>query len=186
MNLSLLVFQELRFSMKVDPWSFAHCHFYIWYFILFSFYSHSGRMKYWLILSLTIYLAVSTMVINSMKSHINPSQSRFSILFIIMLYWLHMILVLLLFQSIRIILIIGYSQHNGNESSLMKVMWLRMISTTKWVALIIRTILHKAVVSLRGEIHWIISGTPLQNTVNDLFSLFRFLRYEPWCYVRFF
>ena len=46
-----------------------------------------------------------------------------------------------------------------------------------------RTVLHKAIVSLRGEIHWIISGTPLQNTVNDLFSLFKFLRYEPWCYV---
>ena len=46
-----------------------------------------------------------------------------------------------------------------------------------------RTVLHKAIVSLRGEINWIISGTPLQNTVNDLFSLFRFLRYEPWCYV---
>lgn len=46
-----------------------------------------------------------------------------------------------------------------------------------------RTRVHKAIVSLRGSIHWVVSGTPLQNTVNDLFSLFRFLHYEPWCYV---
>lgn len=46
-----------------------------------------------------------------------------------------------------------------------------------------RTRVHKAIVSLRGAIHWVVSGTPLQNTVNDLFSLFRFLHYEPWCYV---
>lgn len=46
-----------------------------------------------------------------------------------------------------------------------------------------RTLVHKAVLALRSEIHWVLSGTPLQNTVSDLYSLFRFLRYEPWCYV---
>lgn len=49
-----------------------------------------------------------------------------------------------------------------------------------------RTLVHKAVVALHSEIHWVLTGTPLQNTVNDLYSLFRFLRYEPWCYVRIF
>ena len=34
--------------------------------------------------------------------------------------------------------------------------------------------------AIPAEIHWVLSGTPIQNTVDDLFALFRFLRFSPW------
>ena len=51
------------------------------------------------------------------------------------------------------------------------------------LGILFRTLVHKAVTSLQAQIRWILSGTPLQNTVNDLFSLFKFLHYQPWCFV---
>jgi DNA repair protein RAD5 len=36
-----------------------------------------------------------------------------------------------------------------------------------------------------GAIHrWAVTGTPLQNSLQDLFSLFLFLQLEPWCQLR--
>lgn len=38
----------------------------------------------------------------------------------------------------------------------------------------------KAVYSLEGECRWCLTGTPIQNGLNDLFSLLHFIRYTPW------
>ena len=35
------------------------------------------------------------------------------------------------------------------------------------LGILFRTLVHKAVTSLQAQIRWILSGTPLQNTVND-------------------
>ena len=43
------------------------------------------------------------------------------------------------------------------------------------------TALHKAVCALHGQRHWGISGTPICNSVNDLYALFKFLGAHPYC-----
>lgn len=48
----------------------------------------------------------------------------------------------------------------------------------------------KAVYQLVGDNKWCLTGTPIQNSVADLFSLIHFIKYTPWsefaCWNRFF
>lgn len=39
----------------------------------------------------------------------------------------------------------------------------------------------KACYGLEADRRWVMTGTPIQNKLEDLFSLIRFLRVEPWC-----
>ncbi|GMH38240.1 hypothetical protein BSKO_06124 [Bryopsis sp. KO-2023] len=39
----------------------------------------------------------------------------------------------------------------------------------------------RAVAHLAAEKRWCLSGTPIQNSIKDLFSYFRFLRFKPYC-----
>ncbi|KAF4443715.1 hypothetical protein FACUT_1140 [Fusarium acutatum] len=41
--------------------------------------------------------------------------------------------------------------------------------------------LHKAAASLEGDARWCLTGTPIQNSFDDLRSLLKFLRFEPFC-----
>ncbi|KAF5584160.1 hypothetical protein FPANT_7972 [Fusarium pseudoanthophilum] len=41
--------------------------------------------------------------------------------------------------------------------------------------------LHKAAASLESDIRWCLTGTPIQNSFDDLRSLLKFLRFEPFC-----
>lgn len=42
------------------------------------------------------------------------------------------------------------------------------------------TLQAKAVLGLDAERRWCLTGTPVQNGIDDLFQLFRFIRLEPW------
>lgn len=39
----------------------------------------------------------------------------------------------------------------------------------------------RACFMLQATHRWCVTGTPLQNSLDDLFTLVRFLRHEPWC-----
>ncbi|KAF5691973.1 hypothetical protein FCIRC_159 [Fusarium circinatum] len=41
--------------------------------------------------------------------------------------------------------------------------------------------LHKAAASLESDTRWCLTGTPIQNSFDDLRSLLKFLRFEPFC-----
>lgn len=43
-----------------------------------------------------------------------------------------------------------------------------------------RTRVAQAAWALRASHRWILSGTPIQNSVNDLYSYFRFLKWAPF------
>lgn len=38
------------------------------------------------------------------------------------------------------------------------------------------------VCQLNAQYRWCLTGTPIQNSINDLFSILKFLRYSPWCF----
>eukprot|EP01054_Gregarina_sp_Poly1_P001214 Gregarina_sp_Poly_1__1213@NODE_1299_length_4435_cov_13_644231_g879_i0_p3_GENE_NODE_1299_length_4435_cov_13_644231_g879_i0NODE_1299_length_4435_cov_13_644231_g879_i0_p3_ORF_typecomplete_len276_score24_53SNF2_N/PF00176_23/1_3e38AAA_22/PF13401_6/26AAA_22/PF13401_6/0_78ResIII/PF04851_15/0_074ResIII/PF04851_15/3_1e02DEAD_2/PF06733_15/1_5DEAD_2/PF06733_15/1_4e02Ku_PK_bind/PF08785_11/0_28BLOC1S3/PF15753_5/1_5e03BLOC1S3/PF15753_5/0_45BLOC1S3/PF15753_5/2_4e03_NODE_1299_length_4435_cov_13_644231_g879_i015 len=39
-----------------------------------------------------------------------------------------------------------------------------------------------AVLSLSSDIKWCLSGTPIQNSLHDIYTSFKFIRIEPWCH----
>jgi SWI/SNF-related matrix-associated actin-dependent regulator of chromatin subfamily A3 len=41
--------------------------------------------------------------------------------------------------------------------------------------------LHKAAAALESDTRWCLTGTPIQNSFDDLRSLLKFLRFEPFC-----
>ena len=43
------------------------------------------------------------------------------------------------------------------------------------------TIVSRACCLLRAERRWCVSGTIIQNSLDDVFALLKFLRHEPWC-----
>jgi len=43
-----------------------------------------------------------------------------------------------------------------------------------------KTAVAKASFTLNAEARWCVTGTPLQNSLVDIYSLLRFIRHEPW------
>ncbi|KAE9611586.1 putative chromatin remodeling SNF2 family [Lupinus albus] len=63
---------------------------------------------------------------------------------------------------------------------LAKVGWFRIILDEAQTIKNHRTQVARACCSLRAKRRWCLSGTPIQNTIDDLYSYFRFLRYDPY------
>lgn len=64
--------------------------------------------------------------------------------------------------------------------ALAKVGWFRVILDEAQTIKNHRTQMARACSSLRAKRRWCLSGTPIQNTIDDLYSYFRFLKYDPY------
>lgn len=68
-----------------------------------------------------------------------------------------------------------------NCGTIARVRWFRVILDEAQIIKNHRTQVARACCSLRAKRRWCLSGTPIQNAIEELFSYFRFLKYEPYC-----
>ncbi|KAM0862152.1 hypothetical protein ACQ4PT_045431 [Festuca glaucescens] len=67
---------------------------------------------------------------------------------------------------------------------LARVRWFRVVLDEAQTIKNHRTKSARACCGLRAKRRWCLSGTPMQNTIDDLYSYFRFLKYEPYSVYR--
>ncbi|XP_071949768.1 helicase-like transcription factor [Antedon mediterranea] len=70
---------------------------------------------------------------------------------------------------------------NGEKSVLHKTQWLRIVLDEGHMIRNPSTMQSKAAIALKSERRWILTGTPIQNSMRDLWSLTVFLKLEPFC-----
>ncbi|TVU43058.1 hypothetical protein EJB05_09494 [Eragrostis curvula] len=61
-----------------------------------------------------------------------------------------------------------------------RVRWFRVVLDEAQTIKNFRTQVAKACCGLRAKKRWCLSGTPIQNAIDDLYSYFRFLKYDPY------
>ncbi|XP_071733157.1 helicase-like transcription factor CHR28 [Rutidosis leptorrhynchoides] len=66
------------------------------------------------------------------------------------------------------------------SGTLAKVNWLRVILDEAQTIKNCRTQVSKSCCGLRAKKRWCLSGTPIQNSIDELFSYFRFLKCDPY------
>ncbi|KAJ6678881.1 HELICASE-LIKE TRANSCRIPTION FACTOR CHR28 [Salix viminalis] len=72
------------------------------------------------------------------------------------------------------------SSIDSDCGALARVSWSRVILDEAQTIKNHRTQVARACCSLRAKRRWCLSGTPIQNSIDDLYSYFRFLRYDPY------
>uniref|UniRef100_A0A8D0AV68 Helicase like transcription factor n=1 Tax=Sander lucioperca TaxID=283035 RepID=A0A8D0AV68_SANLU len=72
------------------------------------------------------------------------------------------------------------SADSGNKSPLHGINWLRVVLDEGHVVRNPNAQMSKAVLGLKAQRRWILSGTPIQNSVKDLWMLLAFLRLKPF------
>ena len=73
----------------------------------------------------------------------------------------------------------------GARSALYAIEWHRIILDEAHYIKGRHTQVAQAVFALKGERRWAVTGTPVQNKLDDLYPLLRFIHFEPWCQVTF-
>ncbi|KAL5982995.1 hypothetical protein ACLOJK_017075 [Asimina triloba] len=72
------------------------------------------------------------------------------------------------------------SAYDNNSGPLARVAWFRVVLDEAQTIKNHRTQVARACCGLRAKRRWCLSGTPIQNAIDDLYSYFRFLRYDPY------
>ena len=72
------------------------------------------------------------------------------------------------------------SSFDCDSGTLARVSWSRVILDEAQTIKNHRTQVARACCSLRAKTRWCLSGTPIQNAIDDLYSYFRFLKYDPY------
>ena len=67
-----------------------------------------------------------------------------------------------------------------DSGPLARVRWFRVILDEAQTIKNHRTQVARACSGLRAKRRWCLSGTPIQNSIDDLYSYFRFLKYDPY------
>ncbi|GAB2284978.1 hypothetical protein Dimus_019433 [Dionaea muscipula] len=69
---------------------------------------------------------------------------------------------------------------DSDKGALGRVSWLRVVLDEAQTIKNHRTQVARACSGLRAKTRWCLSGTPIQNGIDELFSYFRFLKYDPY------
>jgi DNA repair protein RAD5 len=69
----------------------------------------------------------------------------------------------------------------GQCHPLLKFCWGRIILDEAHGIKNPRTVVSKACCMLTAKSRWCVTGTPIQNSLSDVYGLLKFLRHEPWC-----
>ena len=64
---------------------------------------------------------------------------------------------------------------------LLKTPWLRVILDEAHCIKNQKTLVSKVCCDLQAEHRWCVSGTIIQNSLDDVFGIMKFLKHEPWC-----
>lgn len=73
------------------------------------------------------------------------------------------------------------SRNPGQNQPLLMFDWKRIILDEAHGIKNPSTIVSRACCMLKAQNRWAVTGTPMQNSLQDIYGLLKFLRHEPWC-----
>jgi DNA repair protein RAD5 len=71
-------------------------------------------------------------------------------------------------------------QNSTESGGLYSIHWFRVVLDEAHMIKSPKSLISLAAAALTADRRWCLTGTPIQNNLEDIYSLFRFLRVEPW------
>ncbi|KAM3295519.1 hypothetical protein ACQJBY_038042 [Aegilops geniculata] len=72
------------------------------------------------------------------------------------------------------------TESSAENGGLYSVHWFRIVLDEAHMIKSSKSLISQAAAALTADRRWCLTGTPIQNNLEDLYSLFRFLKVEPW------